>query len=467
MADWDDIHTNPKTFNYEWTQDIREATSNYDLTDDQFNAVKHAGVSAVTADVMGRPTANILGALNEWAQDAIAAWNGNPNVSDDMRDFMNNEIGREFAARNPGLTAEQYYQAMAELAKRGNLVTDPNFSYPEFPNGVQGARPFIDYLNAILDHVLDPNTTNAFETFNIHNYDYCFLSCTPIQMWPLDPLVKPRADGTYDEQMVLSKVWEKPISAIEAGDVVVSYDAQGRLVPGYVPRTFENRATHILDFWNTGVTPGHAYYCADGPFKGQHVPLLDILRSDGAIMLADGRVIRAATGCELGTPGDRFVQAATGEMQPNGEVRPRAQGLIRLGTRLLTETGHDMSVMELIAVNGGTVTEDGYIQAHAGAPKTPFWWKTSDQLPKPEDYILARSDVTLEAIYAAGEWEQIGTRLPAPVGRAGRNAAQTSQRIQPTTPAPNLPMAFADHPDAPRTGKAQTAFRHKVAKAVH
>ncbi|MEP5762890.1 MAG: hypothetical protein ABJ327_26925, partial [Litoreibacter sp.] len=43
----------------------------------------------------------------------------------------------------------------------------------------------------------------------------CFLSDTPIQMWPLDPLIKPRADGSYDEAFVLSKVWEKPISEIK------------------------------------------------------------------------------------------------------------------------------------------------------------------------------------------------------------------------------------------------------------
>jgi hypothetical protein len=37
----------------------------------------------------------------------------------------------------------------------------------------------------------------------------------------------------------------------------------------------ENRATHILDFCGTGTTPGQAYFCADGPNKGGHAPIMD------------------------------------------------------------------------------------------------------------------------------------------------------------------------------------------------
>jgi outer membrane lipoprotein SlyB len=85
--------------------------------------------------------------------------------------------------------------------------------------------------------------------------DQCFLGDTPIQMWPLDPSIKPRADGSYDEAFVLSKVWEKPISEIKVGDIVVAYDDKGRLGPKRVLHIVENRATHILDFWGTGTTP--------------------------------------------------------------------------------------------------------------------------------------------------------------------------------------------------------------------
>ena len=84
-------------------------------------------------------------------------------------------------------------------------------------------------------------------------------------------------------------------AAAKAGDIVVSPDKWGRLQPGRVTRTMTNIATHILDFWGTGVTPGHVYNCADGPLKGGFAPLMDILRMDDAIMRADGTMIRAAT----------------------------------------------------------------------------------------------------------------------------------------------------------------------------
>ncbi|PRY94226.1 hypothetical protein [Donghicola tyrosinivorans] len=285
----------------------------------------------------------------------------------------------------------------------------------------------------------------------------CFKSDTPIQIWPLDPSIKPRADGTYDEQLVLSKVWEKPICEIRVGDLVVSYDDKdGNLKPGRVLRTFRNEATHILDFWGTGVTPGHAYLCADGVFKDQHVPLMDILRTDGAIMLDDGTLIRAAINCEVGSPEDQFVLAVVGEKQPNGRVKISEARKIRVGTRIILRDGQDTSLLELITANGGQVTNDGLVQTSDGR-KLPFRWELSEHLPAPEDYILQCSDVTLEAIYAAGEWESIGTKLSAPL--AGQDAPAIDVALG-SRPVPNIPPAFADHPDAPaqRSTKVATPF---------
>jgi hypothetical protein len=56
------------------------------------------------------------------------------------------------------------------------------------------------------------------------------------------------------------------------------------LVPARVTRTFVNDVAHVLDFHGTGVTPGHAFLCGAGRFQGRHVPLLDILRDDGAMV---------------------------------------------------------------------------------------------------------------------------------------------------------------------------------------
>lgn len=61
---------------------------------------------------------------------------------------------------------------------------------------------------------------------------HCFLEDSSVQMWPLDPSIKPRLDGSYDEELVQSKVWYKRQDQMQVGDLVVSYDKQGRLQPG-------------------------------------------------------------------------------------------------------------------------------------------------------------------------------------------------------------------------------------------
>ncbi|WP_166415453.1 hypothetical protein [Cochlodiniinecator piscidefendens] len=229
---------------------------------------------------------------------------------------------------------------------------------------------------------------------------HCFKSDTPIQMWPLDPSIKPRADGTYDERLVLSKVWEKPISEIKVGDLVVAYDDKGRLAPKPVTRTMTNMATHVLDFWNTGVTPGHAYYCADGKFKGHHVPIMDILRTDGTML-------RAATCCEVGSMGDMVIHASATQQRSDGTWTDPKPGKIRFGTQIIRSDGQYISLMELAATEGWRVSDDGYMvgmmKGEDGTLREQtflFPYVYGKDLPKPEDYILERSDVTLEAIFA-------------------------------------------------------------------
>jgi hypothetical protein len=74
--------------------------------------------------------------------------------------------------------------------------------------------------------------------------------------------------------------------------MVLSPDKTGTLVPARVTRTFVNDVAHVLDFHGTGVTPGHVFLCGAGRFKGRHVPLIDILRDDGAVVRQDGRRLR-------------------------------------------------------------------------------------------------------------------------------------------------------------------------------
>lgn len=244
----------------------------------------------------------------------------------------------------------------------------------------------------------------------------CFLAGTSILL----------ADGT-----------EKPIEEIAPGDWVMSYDAAGNLVPGRVSRTFQKDAKHILDFFGLMVTPGHVMLCGAGRYAGRHVTLLDILRSDGAVVRADGALIRAATGAVVGSDLDAEIEVVTGTARPQGFV-VRAAGRLRMGTRVILENGADLSLAELIAANGGRRTEAGLIASAAG--EGPFVWPFGPSLPPPEDYVLARSAVTLAEIYAAAEWET-APALPGPArGDLGPVGAAPAARRD-KMPA-NLPLSM-------------------------
>ncbi|UHD47606.1 hypothetical protein LUX29_10770 [Aureimonas altamirensis] len=220
---------------------------------------------------------------------------------------------------------------------------------------------------------------------------HCFIAGTKIAMW----------DGS-----------DKPIEKIVPEDVVVSYDKDGTLKPGRVTRTFQNHAKVVLDFHGIGMTPGHLTLCGDGPLKGKHVPIIDILRTDGAVVGKDGSLRRASTNCPVGSIGDLMVQVITGQREPGGMTRVRESGYLRAGTRIILPDGTDIAILQIIAASGGILCGNGMITETLGGPEMPFFWRFTESLPKPEDYVLQRSDVTLDDIYAANEWEDSGPRLP-------------------------------------------------------
>jgi len=257
----------------------------------------------------------------------------------------------------------------------------------------------------------------------------CFLAGTPIEMW----------DGST-----------KPIEQIAPKDVVVSYGASGTRKPGTVTRTFQNVVTHILDFWGTGVTPGHVYLCGEGRFAGRHVPLIDILRDDGAVVRSDGTLVRAATNCVVGSLGDRLVWAIAGP-DFNGAIKVTDKRQLRLGTRVITPDGEDSCILDALIAEHGPL-DDNFSFAD-GTPldelvvHVPF----GDKLPKPEDYILKRSALALSEIYAANEWESVGPQTSPPPDRW--DATHLHEAV--LSVAPNIPPAFAHRPDAPRLNRKQ------------
>jgi hypothetical protein len=277
----------------------------------------------------------------------------------------------------------------------------------------------------------------------------CFLAGTLISMW----------DGT-----------RKPIEQIRAGDIVVSYDKDGTRKPGRVTRTMTGEARQILDVHGMMMTPGHATLCGDGRFAGQHVPILDILRSDGALVREDGTKIRAGTGCPLGTMGDRMIAAISGILDPDGSVQITGAGRIRAGTRFITADGEDVSVLDLILKTGGRLTESGMIQSGSDGPEVPFLWTFTPSLPKPEDYVLQRSGTDLHDIYQANEWEAVRPAMPVPAaGEAGRTVSRHPALI---AAAPvNVPLAMRVRPDAPQLSRkyrrAAEAKARKKGSFVH
>ncbi|WP_153039771.1 Hint domain-containing protein [Pseudovibrio sp. Ad37] len=281
----------------------------------------------------------------------------------------------------------------------------------------------------------------------IHPEDFCFLAGTPISMW----------DGT-----------KKPIEDIRPDDIVTSYDENGNLVPGRVKRTKTNRAKHILDFHGLMVTPGHAIYCADGKFKGQHVPIIDILRSDGAIQKEDGTIIRAATNCRVGSLEDQFVWVLAGPSNGNTiTVTDKAQ--LRLGTKALLPDGSTRSILDGLIEIYGPVDKMGFCKNGQNVLSHVFHWPFGDKLPKPEDYVLKISALTTQDIYQHGEWEQaFPPRMPAPLqGEAGGSFKQDPV-LQASAP-PNIPLSMQDTANQPRMSRkqrrAQEAKQRKNAKA--
>ena len=157
--------------------------------------------------------------------------------------------------------------------------------------------------------------------------DTCFLAGTMVTL----------ADGTT-----------KPIEMIEPSDMVLSYDHLGNLVSGKVLRTFRSDVSHVLDVHGLKVTPGHVSLCGDGPFAGRHVPIIDILLSDGALVKKDGSLVRMSINQPVGSIEDQYVKvcyALTSEDAQSGQLQT---GKIRVGTLLFDKDGEPVSVLDCI-----------------------------------------------------------------------------------------------------------------------
>lgn len=247
----------------------------------------------------------------------------------------------------------------------------------------------------------------------------CFLAGTSITM----------ADGS-----------RKPIEKIKQNDRVMSLDEKfGKMVASKVARTFRNEAKIILDFHGTFVTPGHVYYSPDSKRPSKFEPLIDILRKDGLIQHQDGTHIRATTGCEAGSLFDTLVWMAP---KVNGAPAPEFARQFRLGTRvILPPKGTEATVMDIIVQNFGQIDADGRTSDGRHVSDLRMVWPFETALPQPEDYVMIRSQTTLEDIYRAADWERVRPSLPAPMVMDG-GAVQPLSGNQLDQMPRNEPMAM-------------------------
>lgn len=403
---WDQAIDWARNHNDQWEVVARELNRSAELgyreTGENVNldVLKHAIASAAETLEKGEGQARVIGAANE----IYAAYRGRDGSNEHLKDLINNEVGFAVADfledhLDRPATVEDILAVMPVVANAGLLA--------ELANGDKGQQglgqafwatfkwEFLgqgNWVRGYIDRSLEFEKEEILSRISDNSTD-CFLPGTMISVY---------GGG------------KKPIEKIEVGDVIVSYDRVGSLRPGRVTRTFVKEVEHVLDFFGTGITPGHVTLCGEGKFAGQHVPIIDILRTDGAIVRKDGTLVRAATGCALGSEGDKFISVITGIQLSDGRFKVKETGRLRLGTRVLSDAGVDVSILDLIELNGGKVTDEGMILRTRSDAPMPFVWTFGPSLPKPEDYVLSRSGFTLEDIYDANEWESNGTRLPHP-----------------------------------------------------
>jgi hypothetical protein len=264
-------------------------------------------------------------------------------------------------------TPTGYYVQNIGISDARDFEINPNVSYAPGYLESKGMHPhnLPPDLEPVFDH--EGNFIGAKKI-----EPYCFAAGTPIDM----------ADGS-----------RKPIEQVKVGDFVLAYDPEnanglGDLAARRVTRTYATPDKLVLDFHGLLVTPGHVFLCGDGPHKAKHRMLIDILRDDGAVVAADGRVIRAATNALLGSREDAFLQV---RYLPAGAESVHQEGRLRAGTLLLTDEGETASVLQLLEAEGYTVTDDGLVARDGEDPHALHWY---GPLPRPEDYVLQVSNLT-------------------------------------------------------------------------
>lgn len=192
---------------------------------------------------------------------------------------------------------------------RGELSNAEKQSIRDYFNSSYYKTPTVKFNGSVYgvnvnDSLVEYRNTKEVIVEEISENRHCLISDSSIQTSPLDSSLKSPSDGTYDEKLILSKTWEKPVSGIRAGNLVVPYHDNVRIESDPVTGIMTSTDTHLLDFWDTDTSLGHAHHCDGDESRGQYVALIDTPRVEGTVMRAVGPLIHAATDFEVCSMGD-------------------------------------------------------------------------------------------------------------------------------------------------------------------
>jgi hypothetical protein len=139
----------------------------------------------------------------------------------------------------------------------------------------------------------------------------------------------------------------------------------------------------------------------------------------GAPVRANGSFVRIATNAPVGSTEDAFVKVACARTPEDMQTSSATKGEMRVGTLLFDRDGVPVSVLHCLTPEGYAFDPETGLIAKPGEVPHPLFWFGA--LPRPEDYILRRSQDTLEGILTDSEGE--GSRSQLIAGRLRQTMA--------------------------------------------
>lgn len=286
---------------------------------------------------------------------------------DKVNDFLiavQNKWSNETVFREGNSDYEVAISAMVSIANRtGGLIESTEYFLNNEPKELKDVKERFNSIKAFKEEewrLIEQGATNL-KTSS----PFCFSAGTPITS----------ADGRT-----------VPIEEIEIGDEVLAFDSntekgKGKKIARRVTQTHRTEAQQLIDFHGLKVTPGHSFLTGEGDFK----PLIEILETDGTVVLENSKEIRARTGMEVGTKDDQAIPVGFQDGDTIETIWMRA------GTPYGSKDGKIYTIGGMMHSRGYHLRTDGYFVNAEGDVRTAFWdWG------RPEDHRIAGMRASFE-----------------------------------------------------------------------